>query len=49
MLLLFKCKRYSFLLQINNQKEQITKLQSKLANLTNAVADMKARMDPLNK
>ncbi|CAH3159735.1 unnamed protein product, partial [Porites evermanni] len=34
---------------INNQKEQITKLQSKLDNLTNAVADMKARMDPLNK
>ncbi|CAH3166821.1 unnamed protein product [Porites lobata] len=34
---------------INNQKEQITKLQSKLDNLTNAVGDMKARMDPLNK
>ena len=49
MLLLFKCELYSFLLQINNQKEQITKLQSKLDNLTNAVADMKARMDPLNK
>ena len=49
MLLLFKCKLYSFLLQINNKKEQITKLQSKLDNLTNAVADMKARMDPLNK
>ena len=41
MLLLFKCKLYSFLLQINNQKEQITKLQSKLDNLTNAVADRK--------
>lgn len=34
---------------INNQKEQITKLQSKVDNLTNLLADMKARMDPLNK
>lgn len=49
MLLLLKCTFYSFLLQINNQTEQITKLQSKLDNLTNAVADMKARTDPLNK
>ena len=44
MLLLFKFKLYSFLLQINNQKEQITTLQSKMDNLTNAVAEMKARM-----
>ncbi|KAJ7389002.1 hypothetical protein OS493_034391 [Desmophyllum pertusum] len=34
---------------INSQKEQLTKLQSKLDNLTSVVADMKARMDPLNK
>ena len=36
-------------LQINSQKEQITQMQSKLDNLTSVVADMKARMDPLNK
>ncbi|KAL9987720.1 hypothetical protein ACROYT_G002070 [Oculina patagonica] len=34
---------------INSQKEQITKLQSKLDNLTSVVTEMKARMDPLNK
>lgn len=38
-----------FHLQINSQKEQITKMQSKLDNLTSVIAEMKARMDPLNK
>ena len=36
-------------LQINSQKELLTKMQSKLDNLTTVIAEMKARMDPLNK
>lgn len=36
-------------LQINSQKEQIAKMQSRLDNLTSVIAEMKARMDPLNK
>lgn len=36
-------------LQMNNQKEQISQLQSQLDNLTNAMADMAARMGRLNK
>lgn len=34
---------------INNQKEQIAKLQSEVDNLTSMMVEMKARMDPLNK
>ena len=34
---------------MNNQKEQISQLQSKLDNLTNVVVDMAARMGELNK
>ena len=34
---------------MNNQKEQISQLQSQLDNLTNAMADMAARMGRLNK
>ena len=45
-----RLKILSFIhLQINSQKEQITKLQSRLDNLTSLVTDIKAREDSLNK